>query len=49
LPDFPISASEILAVARYGCVFFLKLEKSFCANYIVDFMTVPKIYTYIEE
>ena len=39
--DFPISASVSLAVPRYGCVFFLDLEKSFFAICIVNFVTDP--------
>ena len=41
LSGFPISASESLAVPRYGCVFFLDLEKLSCAICIVNFVTVP--------
>ena len=41
LSGFPISASESLAVPRYGCVFFLDLEKPSCAICIVNFVTVP--------
>ena len=49
LSDFPISASESLAVARYGCVFFLDLEKSSCAICIVNFVTVPKADTSLDS
>ena len=41
MSGFPISASESLAVPRYGCVFFLDLEKPSCAICIVNFVTVP--------
>ena len=40
---FPIVASESLAVARYSYVFFVTLEKAFCATWPGYFVTVPNL------